>query len=150
MSHCVAFSFDLSATSVMKRVASSPSRGVRPLEACGQRARHAFLHSAVRHRIAASTGPRTDHRVASRRTRREGPVARDSCVGVRNLDARAAAVGGIDSGWLAAEPLDTHAGTDTALSRIVQAQWTRSVRVHQERAHAFAEAAARRYIKNFD
>jgi hypothetical protein len=39
---------------------------------------------------------------------------------VRGLDARAAAVIRIDSVWLAAEPLDMRAGTETALSRVVQ------------------------------
>jgi len=39
---------------------------------------------------------------------------------MRGLDARAAAVIRIDAVWLAAEPLDMRAGTDTALSRVVQ------------------------------
>ena len=47
-------------------------------------------------------------------------MARNGGVGVRSLDARAAAVIRIDSVWLAAEPLDMRAGTDTALSRVVQ------------------------------
>ena len=47
-------------------------------------------------------------------------MARDGCVRVRGLDARAAAVIRIDAVWLAAEPLDMRAGTDTALSRVVQ------------------------------
>lgn len=47
-------------------------------------------------------------------------MAHHRCHRVRGLDARAAAVIRIDAVWLAAEPLDMRAGTDTALARVVQ------------------------------
>lgn len=39
---------------------------------------------------------------------------------MRRLDAGAAAVIRIDAVWLAIDPLDMRAGTDTALARVVQ------------------------------
>lgn len=59
---------------------------------------------------------------------------------VRGLDARAAAVIRIDSVWLAAEPLDMRAGTETALSRVVQVFG--SARPHH--AYLFANRRANR------
>lgn len=59
---------------------------------------------------------------------------------VCGLDARAAAVIRIDSVWLAAEPLDMRAGTETALSRVVQVFG--SARPHH--AYLFANRRANR------
>ena len=47
-------------------------------------------------------------------------MAFDGCSGVRGLAARRAEVIRIDAVWLAVEPLDMRAGTQTALARVVK------------------------------
>ncbi|MFT7721941.1 MAG: IS66 family insertion sequence element accessory protein TnpB [Roseateles sp.] len=46
-------------------------------------------------------------------------MASERCSGARCLDSRAAAVIRVDAVWLAVEPLDMRAGTETALTRVV-------------------------------
>jgi transposase len=59
---------------------------------------------------------------------------------VRILDARAAAVIRIDAVWLAIDPLDMRAGTDTALARVVQVFGA----AHPYTAYLFANRRANR------
>ena len=62
-----------------------------------------------------------DHdRVAPRRDRGEGRLAAGRGCRLRGLAARVAAVIRIDAVWLAVEPLDMRAGTETALARVVR------------------------------
>ena len=56
------------------------------------------------------------------------------------LDARAAAVIRIDAVWLAIDPLDMRAGTDTALARVVQVFGA----AHLHTAYLFANRCANR------
>ncbi len=59
---------------------------------------------------------------------------------MRRLDARAAAVIRIDAVWLAIDPLDMRAGTDTALARVVQVFGA----AHPHTAYLFANRRANR------
>ena len=59
---------------------------------------------------------------------------------MRCLDARAAAVIRIDAVWLAIDPLDMRAGTDTALARVVQVFGA----AHPHTAYLFANRRANR------
>ena len=60
-----------------------------------------------------------DRTQARRHSHQRGLAGRGSRR-IRSLDARAAAVIRIDALWLAIDPLDMRAGTDTALARVVQ------------------------------
>jgi transposase len=62
------------------------------------------------------TRARHPHRAAPRRHGGERGLARGTGKRMRRLDARAAAVIRIDAVWLAIDPLDMRAGTDTALA----------------------------------
>ena len=59
---------------------------------------------------------------------------------MRRLDARAATVIRIDAVWLAIDPLDMRAGTDTALARVVQVFGA----AHPHTAYLFANRRANR------
>ena len=59
---------------------------------------------------------------------------------MRRLDARAAAVIRIDAVWLAIDPLDMRAGTDTALARVVKVFSA----AHPHTAYLFANRRANR------
>lgn len=59
---------------------------------------------------------------------------------MRRLDARAVAVIRIEAVWLAIDPLDMRAGTDTALARVVQVFGA----AHPHTAYLFANRRANR------
>ena len=59
---------------------------------------------------------------------------------LRGLDARAAAVIRIDAVWLATQPLDMRAGTESALARVVQVFGA----AHPHQAYLFANRRANR------
>lgn len=59
---------------------------------------------------------------------------------MRRLDARVAALIRIDAAWLAVDPLDMRAGTDTALARVVQVFGA----AHPHTAYLFANRRANR------
>lgn len=67
-------------------------------------------------------------------------LARGTGGRMRRLDARAAAVIRIDAVWLAIDPLDMRAGTDTALARVVQVFGA----AHPHTAYLFANRRANR------
>jgi transposase len=62
---------------------------------------------------------RYSHRVASWRHQRHADLASGCRRALRRVDARAAQVIRVDALWLATEPLDMRAGTETALARVV-------------------------------
>jgi len=68
---------------------------------------------------AASTARLRRDRAAARRTDLEAVLARVGDQRIGHLDARAAALIRLDGVWLAVEPLDMRAGTETALARVV-------------------------------
>src|SRR6218665_3142354 len=70
---------------------------------------------------AGGAPPRAGHpdRAAPRRHQRRSDLALGRSRAVRRVDARAAQVIRIDALWLATEPLEMRAGTETALARVV-------------------------------
>ncbi|MCW5230500.1 transposase [Verminephrobacter eiseniae] len=76
---------------------------------------------AARLPAAGGAPTRAGHpdRAAPRRHQRLSDLALGRSRAVRRVDARAAQVIRIDALWLATEPLDMRAGTETALARVV-------------------------------
>ncbi len=60
------------------------------------------------------------HRTEARQRHRSGALAVGIGVVVRGLAARVAALIRVDAVWLATEPIDMRAGTETALARVVK------------------------------
>ena len=70
----------------------------------------------------------------------EHTLARCGGARVRRLAARVAALIRIDAVWLAVEPMDMRAGTDTALARVVKVFGA----AHPHQAYLFANKRANR------
>ena len=68
---------------------------------------------------SAASGERHPHRTSPRAGFGQRQLATERRQRMRSLDARAAAVIRVDALWLAVEPLDMRAGTESALARVV-------------------------------
>ncbi len=114
----IALANGLNATMLRKWVTQAEQQsGTAPRGSPGRSADDRF-----RRRAAGRAGQprRADIRIEVQRgATSDGELARSSGVGLRCLAARLASVIRVDAIWLATEPLDMRAGTDTALARVV-------------------------------